>query len=185
MALVDPLHTPDSDQAASRWMNSAGSVHIAGCPILPASIHGSSSASARTAASLSARLPAIDRSQECRKHSRPKSVQTQAARGSLGSGRDQEPAVAHDLFFSCIRLKPDVEAEADHIDVGAGAPGCAGVLAIGIAEGDVDAGKFLILENVADDALDAEVGADGKLAHAIGVFIGVRVGPKVGLKLLV
>src|SRR5580698_6907453 len=169
MALVDPLHTPDSDQAASRWMNSAGSVHIAGCPILPASIHGSSSASARTAASLSARLPAIDRSQECRKHSRPKSVQTQAARRSLGSGRDQEPAVAHDLFFSCIRLKPDVEAEADHIDVGAGALGCAGVLAIGFA----------------DDALDAEVGADGKLAHAIGVFIGVRVGPKVGLKLLV
>ena len=86
---------------------------------------------------------------------------------------------------SSFRLEPDVEAEADYVDVGAGAPGRAGVLAVGIAEGDVDAGEFFVLKDVADDALDAEVGADGELADAVGVFVGVGVGPEVGFELLV
>ena len=82
-------------------------------------------------------------------------------------------------------FEPDVEAEADDIDVGAGAPGSAGVFAVGIAEGDVDAGKFLVLEDVADDAVDADVGADGEFADAVGVLVGVGVGPEVVLELLV
>ena len=92
---------------------------------------------------------------------------------------------AHDLLLTRFRFEPDVEAQADHIDVGAGAPGSAGVFAVGVAEGDVDAGKFFVLKDVADDAFDAEVGADGELADAVGVFVGVGVGPKVGLELLV
>jgi hypothetical protein len=84
------------------------------------------------------------------------------------------------ICSSPIRFEPDVEAQADYIDVGAGAPGGAGVFAVGIAEGDVDAGKFFVLQDVADDALDAEVGADGELADAVGVFVGVGVGPEVG-----
>jgi len=59
------------------------------------------------------------------------------------------------------------------------------VLSVGVAEGDVDAGKFFVLQNVTDDAGNADVGADGEFAHAIGVFIGVGVGPEIPLELLV
>jgi len=106
-------------------------------------------------------------------------------RDSLGypdSSGDEEAAVAHDLFRTSVgavlRFEPDVEAETDNVDVSSGAPGSAGVLAIRIAEGDVDAGELLVLKDVADDALDAEVGADGELADAVGVFIGMGVGPE-------
>ena len=63
-------------------------------------------------------------------------------------------------------------------------PGGAGVFAVGIAEGDVDAGKFFVLQDVADDALDADVGADGEFADAVGVFVGVGVGPEVAARVV-
>ena len=63
--------------------------------------------------------------------------------------------------------------------VGCGLPGGAGVSAVGVAEGDMDAGELFILEDVADDALDADVGADGELADAVGVGVGVGVGPEI------
>lgn len=108
-----------------------------------------------------------------------------AAIGEKRSGGDQEMAIAHDLFFSGGRLKPDVETEADDIDVSRRTPGRAGVLSVRIAEGDVDAGKFLVLKNVADDAGDADVGADGEFADAIGVLVGMGVGPEIPLELVV
>ena len=39
------------------------------------------------------------------------------------------------------------------------------MLAVRIAEGDMDAWKFLVLQNIADHALDADVSADGKLTQ--------------------
>jgi hypothetical protein len=39
------------------------------------------------------------------------------------SGSDEEVAVAHNFFFAGFRLGPDVEAQTNNIDVGAGAPG--------------------------------------------------------------
>ena len=54
--------------------------------------------------------------------------------------------------------------------------------AVGVSEGNVDAGEFFVLEDVADDALDSDVGADGELAYAVGVFVGVCVGPEVALE---
>lgn len=57
--------------------------------------------------------------------------------------------------------------------------------AVGVSEGDVDARELLVLENVADDAVDANVGADGELAYSVGVFVGVGVGPKIALEGLV
>src|ERR1700679_115707 len=101
------------------------------------------------------------------------------------SGGDEDLAVAHDLLSAVVGFEPDVEAKTDNIDVRRAAPRRAGVLAVGIAEGDVNAGKFFVLEDVANDVIDAEIGADGELAHAIRVFIGVGVFPEVGLKLLV
>ena len=64
--------------------------------------------------------------------------------------------------------EPDVEVEPDHVDVGRGLPRRAGMRAVGITEGNVNSGEFLILQDVADDSLHTDVCADGKLTHAIG-----------------
>ena len=61
----------------------------------------------------------------------------------------------------------------------------AGVRAVGIAERDVDAGELLVLQDVADDVRQLDVGADRELADAIGVLVGVRVVPEVVLELVV
>src|ERR1700721_908097 len=98
---------------------------------------------------------------------------------------DEELAVAHDLLFSLVCLKPDVEAETDDIDVRGRAPGCPCVLAVGITKCNGDAGEFFVLENIADDATDAEFSSDGEFSDAVGVFIGMGVGPEVGFQLLV
>ena len=82
---------------------------------------------------------------------------------------------AHDLTI----VSPDVEFRPDHIDVRRRIPLRAGMRAVGIAERDVNAGKFFVLQNVADHAVQSDVGADGELAHAIAVFIGVRVLPEL------
>jgi hypothetical protein len=107
----------------------------------------------------------------------------------LRSGGDEEATVFHDLFGDDIAagagFEPDVELQAHDIDVGSGTPWGASVLAVRIAEGDVDAGEFFILQDVADDVIDTEVGADGEFANAVGVFVGMGVGPEVGFELLV
>jgi hypothetical protein len=59
------------------------------------------------------------------------------------------------------------------------------MLAVEVAECDVDVGEFLVLEDVADDARDAKISPDGKLADAVGILVGVRIGPEVLLELLV
>src|SRR4051794_4914891 len=60
---------------------------------------------------------------------------------------------------------------ADAVNVGGGDPGLAGVLGVGVAEGDVAAGDLLVLKDVATDVLDGEVGADGELADAVAVLV--------------
>ena len=59
------------------------------------------------------------------------------------------------------------------------------MLAVGIAESDMNAGELLVLQNIADHPLHAQVGADGELAHAVGVFVGVRIGPEILFELLI
>ena len=54
-----------------------------------------------------------------------------------------------------------------------------GVRAIGIAEGDMYAGIFFILQDLSDHVFQLNICADGKLAHAIAVFVGVSVVPEV------
>ncbi len=78
--------------------------------------------------------------------------------------------------------EPDAELEADYVDVGGGFPGGSGVGAVGVAEGNVDTGELFVLEDVADDAVDADVGADGELADAVGIGVGVGVVPEVELE---
>src|ERR1700761_5892225 len=59
------------------------------------------------------------------------------------------------------------------------------MFAVGIAEGDVDAGEFFILQDIADHARDPDIRADSKFADAIRVFVTVRVLPEVILQLAV
>src|SRR3981189_2744063 len=65
----------------------------------------------------------------------------QSLRGRLGV--DQELAFAHDLLI----IHPDVEPQANHIDMRRRTPRCTRMVSIRIAKGDVNPGKFLILQN--------------------------------------
>src|SRR5260370_24415091 len=50
--------------------------------------------------------------------------------------------------------------------------------AVGIAEGDVDAGKFFVLKKNADHFGTSEVGAESEFDDAIAIFIGVALVPE-------
>ena len=62
---------------------------------------------------------------------------------------------------------------------------CAGVLGVGMTKGDVNAGNFFVLQNVADHVRAGGVRADGELAHAIAVFVRAGVGAEFFEQLLV
>ena len=46
------------------------------------------------------------------------------------------------------------------------------MLGIRIAEGDMDARQFFVLQNMTDNILYGDVGTDGEFTHAVAVFIG-------------
>src|SRR5450631_4021646 len=100
-------------------------------------------------------------------------------------GCDQEPSITHDLFRSRFGFQPDVKTQSNDINVCSRTPRCAGVFAIGIAEGDMDAWKFFVLQDIAYHSFHAEIGADRELSDAIRVFICVGIIPKIFFKLLV
>src|SRR5436190_19652210 len=84
------------------------------------------------------------------------------------------------LSFShyLLAVEPDVEIAADAVDMRFGSPVCASMLGVWMTERDMDAGNFFVLQNVSDDMRAGDVGADGKFADAVAVFVRVRVGPK-------
>src|SRR5262249_6143669 len=92
---------------------------------------------------------------------------------------DKKLALTHDLEV----IHPYLKAPPNHINVRGGVPLGAGVLAVGVAEGDVHAGKLFVLKDVANYLLQFDVGADGKFADTVAVLVGVRVIPEVVLKL--
>jgi hypothetical protein len=98
---------------------------------------------------------------------------------------NEKASGAHDLFLPSVRLEPDVESKSDDIDVRARAPRCPRVFTVRIAESNMNAWKFLVLENVSDHALYAEICANRKLAHTIRVLVRVRVCPEIRFELLV
>src|SRR4029079_2412746 len=75
-------------------------------------------------------------------------------------------------------VDPDIELPADHVDMGGGIPVRAGVGRVRIAERNVNSGNLLVLQNIADHVPHRDVGADGELAHAIAVLVGVAVLPE-------
>src|SRR6266536_2858035 len=86
----------------------------------------------------------------------------------------QKLSALHHLFA----VEPDVEIAADAVDMSFGGPIRAGMLGIGMAKGNVDAGNFFILQNVTDDMSAGGVCADGKFADAITVFVRAGVSAK-------
>src|ERR1700730_10841264 len=72
-------------------------------------------------------------------------------------GFQQELSVLHDLRL----VYPDVEISTHHIDMRGRVPLRSGVRAIGIAEGDMYAGIFLILQDLADHVFEFNVRAMG------------------------
>src|SRR3954468_16323939 len=60
----------------------------------------------------------------------------------------------------------------------------AGLAAIGIAEGEVDARHLLVLQQHADHVAQRQVGAERKLADAIAMLVGVAVLPEFLLEIL-
>src|ERR1700722_6812839 len=54
-----------------------------------------------------------------------------------------------------------------------------------MAKSDVDAGNFLVLQNVPDYMRAGGIGADGELANTIAVFIGAGVSAKFLEQLLI
>jgi len=111
----------------------------------------------------------------------PAAIEVFAEGGEHGLVFDEEVAVAHDE----AAVGPDVELAADDVDVGGAKPIGAGMSAVGVAEGDMAAGDFFILEDIADDVGEGEVGADGEFADAVGIFVGVAVGPEFIAEFLV
>src|SRR5579884_796676 len=82
-------------------------------------------------------------------------------------------------------VDPDIESAADHVDVGGGIPVGAGVRAIGIAKGDVDAWNLLVLKDIADNVPNGDIRADGELADTVAVLVRMAVTPEVVFKLTI
>src|SRR5205823_2497161 len=83
----------------------------------------------------------------------------------------QKLPALHDLLV----VKPDVEVAADAVDVRLGSPICAGMLGIRMAEGDMNAWNFFVLQNVTNHVGAGSVGADGEFPNPIAVFIRAGV----------
>src|SRR5664280_3586016 len=91
------------------------------------------------------------------------------------SGLDKEAALLHDL----LAVNPDIEVRAHHVNVGAGIPLRASVRAVGVSESNVQAGKFLVLQDLPDDVLEFKVRSDGELADEMAILVGVGIGPEL------
>ena len=70
------------------------------------------------------------------------------------------------------------------IDVRGGSPSRAGVGSVRIAKGDVNAGNFFVLQDVADNVVEAEISADGELSHAVAVFVACECSPRTPFPVL-
>src|SRR3984957_10444395 len=82
-----------------------------------------------------------------------------------------------------VGVDPDIAVAGEDVDVSFGFPVGMGLAAVGVAEGDVDAGEFFVLEKNADHFGKTEVGAEGEFADAVAVFVGVAVIPEFLLEI--
>src|SRR5205823_6293025 len=72
-------------------------------------------------------------------------VELLAELGDHSLSFDQEFSRTHDLEI----IDPDVEFRSDHVNMGGGIPLRAGMFAVRVSEGDMNAGELFILQDVA------------------------------------
>ncbi len=89
------------------------------------------------------------------------------------------------LFHDLLVVNPDIELGTDDVYVCGGSPVGAGVFGVRVAERDMHARYFLVLEDMADDMFELDIGTDGKLTDTFAVFIGMAIGPEFLFELLV
>src|ERR1700686_4991025 len=88
-------------------------------------------------------------------------------------------AIDHLVF-----VNPNIALSSEHIDVRLGGPVGVGLAAIRIAEGQMHAGKFFVLQKHADHARQSQICSEGQLPDAVAVLIGVAIFPKLLLQIL-
>src|SRR5579862_3550234 len=87
----------------------------------------------------------------------------------------QKLSIPHDLLV----IHPDVELPSHNINVCGRIPLRSRVRTVRISERNVHPGIFLILQNLPNHILEIDIGANGELAHAVAILIGVRVLPEI------
>src|ERR1700693_3632567 len=87
----------------------------------------------------------------------------------------QELPIPHNLLF----IHPDIKLPPHHIDMRRRIPLRARMRSVRISKRNMHARIFLILQNLPDHIFQIDVRSNGKLTHAIAVFIGVRVLPAI------
>src|SRR5438105_12958004 len=104
----------------------------------------------------------------------PSSLAQTELRWRVPAKSHQELPAAHYL----LAVEPDVEIASHTIDMRFRNPIGAGVLGIRMTKGEMNAGNFFVLQNVANYMGACRVGADGKFTHSVAVLIGAGVGAK-------
>src|SRR5262249_23220731 len=100
--------------------------------------------------------------------------------------RIMEAEAAHDVPAASDYLfvvDPDVAAAREDVDVRARFPWRAGLAAVRIAEGEVNARNLFVLQEHADHVFQGDVGAERELADAVAVLVGVAVVPELALEI--
>src|SRR5438309_1074385 len=104
----------------------------------------------------------------------PSSLAQTELRWRVPAKSHQELPAAHYL----LAVEPDVEIASHTIDMRFRNPIGPGVLGIRMTKGEMNAGNFFVLQNVSNYVSASRVGADGKFAHSVAVFIGAGVSAK-------
>src|ERR1700757_3935975 len=88
------------------------------------------------------------------------------------SGETEVAELVVALGDDLVGVDPDVAIAGEDVDVGFGFPVGVSLTAVWVAEGDVHAGEFFVLQKNADHFGKAEIGAESQFADAIAVFVG-------------
>src|SRR5437588_2966851 len=104
----------------------------------------------------------------------PSSLAQTELRWRVPAKSHQELPAAHYL----LAVEPDVEIASHTIDMRFRNPIGPGVLGIRMTKGEMNAGNFFVLENVANYMGAGGIGADGKFAYSVTILIGAGVSAK-------
>src|ERR1700730_12269082 len=100
------------------------------------------------------------------------------------SGKPQMVELIAAAINHLVLINPNIALASQHIDVLLGGPVRVGLAAIRIAEGEMHAGKFFVLQKDADHARQSQICAERQFADAVTVLVGVAIFPELLLEIL-